>query len=223
VSAIVIEGAVAPDVLEQITAAIAAGPFLAGRETAVGGAALIKNNLQLSPQSPGAKKAVDLLGVALQSRPAFQTATWPAAILRPLFCRYEVGMSYGRHIDGAFMGDPPSMIRCDIAVTVSLNDGASYDGGELVIDAAGAAHGWKGHAGDAIVYPADTLHEVTPVTRGTREVAILWIQTRVRDPGQRRILYDLKAALDVLDRTPEPPPHVEALRRSYFNLIRMWA
>ena len=76
--------------------------------------------------------------------------------------------------------------------------------------------------GDAIIYPADTLHRVAPVTRGVRDVAVFWIQSLVRDAGRRRILYDIRSALDVLDRSPEPPPHVEALRRSYFNLIRMW-
>jgi PKHD-type hydroxylase len=223
VSTIVVEQAISAGVVAKIRSAIAAGPFVAGRETAVGGAALIKHNLQLSFDSPAAELAAELLLSALQAHATFQAATWADASLRPLFCRYEPGMKYGNHIDGAIMGEPPMQIRCDIAVTVCLNDGSSYEGGELVLDAAGAAHAWKGRAGDAIVYPADTLHRVTEVKKGVREVAVFWIQSLIRDAGQRRILFDLKSVLDVLDQSPQPPPHVDALRRSYFNLIRMWA
>jgi PKHD-type hydroxylase len=222
VSAIVIEGALSPDVLSRVRGVIAGGPFVAGRQTAVGGAARIKNNLQLASDSPAAATAAEILVGALQGNGAFQSATWPDAVMTPLFVRYEPGMTYGNHIDGALMGEPPMMLRCDIAVTICLSDAATYEGGELVIDAAGVARAWKGKAGDVIVYPADTLHRVAPVTRGVRDVAVFWIQSLVRDAGRRRILYDLKSALDVLDRSPEPPPHVEALRRSYFNLIRMW-
>lgn len=221
-SAIIIEAAVSAGVLARIREAIAGGSFIAGRETAVGGAARLKHNLQLAPDSTAAAKAAELLVGALQGNAAFQAATWADAMMTPLFARYEPGMSYGNHIDGALMGEAPMLLRCDIAVTVALADGSTYEGGELVIDAAGVSSAWKGKAGDAIVYPADTLHRVSPVTRGVREVAVFWIQSLVRDAGRRRILYDLKSALDVLDVSPQPPPHVDALRRSYFNLIRMW-
>lgn len=221
-SAIVLERAISADVVAKLRAAIAVGPFVPGRETAVGGAALLKDNLQLAFESPAAEPAAEMLLAALQENPAFQAATWADASLRPLFCRYEPGMKYGNHIDGAILGEPPMQIRCDIAVTVCLNDGSSYEGGELVIDSAGAAHAWKGRAGDAIVYAADTLHRVAEVKKGTREVAVFWIQSLIRDAGRRRILYDLKSALEVLDQSPTPPPHVDAIRRSYFNLIRMW-
>jgi PKHD-type hydroxylase len=222
-STIVIERAIPQETLAKIRTTIAAGPFIAGKETAEGGAADVKHNLQLAQDSPAAAAAGELLTGALEASTAFQTATWGEAMMRPLFCRYEPGMQYGDHIDGALMGAPVA-IRCDIAVTVCLNDGASYEGGELVIDdVAGASRGWKGRAGDAIVYAADTLHRVSTVASGVREVAVLWIQSSIRDAGKRRILYDLKTALDVLDRSPQPPPHVQALRRSYFNLVRMWA
>jgi PKHD-type hydroxylase len=131
-------------------------------------------------------------------------------------------MRYSDHVDGALLGEPPDLIRCDIAVTVCINDGSEYDGGELVIDSAGAAYAWKGSAGDAIVYPADTLHRVNEVTRGARDVAVIWVQSMVRDPAQRRILFDLRSVLDSMDLAPEPSPHVETIRRTYFNLIRAW-
>ncbi len=222
-SAIVLPGILPANVLAQIRSRMATGTFISGKSSAVGRAVAIKDNLLLAPDSPAAIEAADLLGGALQSSPAFQTAVWPEAMLRPLLCRYDVGMSYGDHVDGAIMGEAPEHIRCDIAITICLSDGADYDGGELVIDSAGVPRPWKGRAGDAIVYPADTMHRVSPVTRGVRDVAVSWIQSMVREPERRRILFDLRSALDALDGAPTPPPETEALRRSYFNLIRMWA
>jgi PKHD-type hydroxylase len=223
VSAIVIASAVPPDVVARIRARMESGPFVSGKTTAVGRTQDIKDNLVLAPDSPAATDAADLLVEALKATPAFQAATWPEAMLRPLFCRYGVGMKYGDHVDGAIMGDPMSQVRCDVAMTVSLSDAAEYEGGELVIDAAGVPTSWRGKAGDVIVYPAHTLHRVAEVRSGTRDVAISWIQSMVRDGGHRRILYDLKTALDAFDSLPTPPAECEAVRRSYLNLIRMWA
>src|SRR5579859_4053521 len=221
-SAIVVANAVPAEQVAEIRRIMADGPFVSGKDTAVGGAAVVKNNLQLAPESPASKKAVGLLLKALDANPAFRDATWPQAVMTPMFARYEPGMEYGHHIDGAFMGEPPNTIRCDIAVTVCLNDGSSYEGGDLVIDAAGVPTYWKGSAGDALVYPADTMHGVAPVRSGVRDVAIFWIQSAVRDTARRRILHDLRRALDALDRSPTPTPEIDAIRRSYFNLLRMW-
>jgi PKHD-type hydroxylase len=226
-SAIVIKSALAPEVVAQIRAAMDRGPFISGKATAVGGAVGLKDNLLLAPESPAGARALELLAGALEAHSGFQTAAWPEAMMRPHFCRYEVGMGYGAHVDAAIMGEAGALIRCDVATTVCLNDADEYDGGELVIDTAGVPTTWKGHAGDAIVYSANTLHRVEPVTRGVRVVAVSWIQSMVRDAERRRILYDLRAVLDTFDQAPAaaatPSPHVETLRRSYLNLIRMWA
>jgi PKHD-type hydroxylase len=223
VSAIVIAGAVPPDVVARIRAHMERGPLVSGKTTAVGRAKDIKDNLILAPDSKGAAEAVELLIGALKGNQAFQAAAWPEAMLRPLFCRYAAGGRYGDHVDGAVMGDAAEQVRCDVAMTVCLSDAAEYEGGELVIDAAGAPTSWRGKAGDVILYPASTLHRVNEVTSGARDVAISWIQSMVRDSAQRRILFDLKSALDAFDSQPTPPPEAEAIRRSYFNLIRMWA
>jgi len=226
-SAIVIKNALAPEAVAQIRAAMDRGPFISGKATAVGGAVGLKDNLLLAPESPAGARALELLAGALEAHSGFQTAAWPEAMMRPHFCRYEVGMGYGAHVDAAIMGEAGALIRCDVATTVCLNDADEYDGGELVIDTAGVPTTWKGRAGDAIVYSANTLHRVEPVTRGVRVVAVSWIQSMVRDAERRRILYDLRAVLDTFDQAPgaaaTPLPHVETLRRSYLNLIRMWA
>lgn len=222
-SAIFIEKVIAGEALTLIRETVAGGPFVPGSGTAVGGAARVKDNLQLSPQSPAAATAAQLLVEALNRSAAFQAATWIDAMMTPIFSRYETGMTYGDHIDGAIMGQPPDLVRCDVAVTVCLNDGGAYQGGELVIDAAGVPRRWKGNAGDCLVYPADTLHRVEPVVSGVREVAIIWIQSLVRDVGQRRVLFDLAAVLADLERSGAAAGPIETLRRTYFNLIRMWA
>ena len=224
-SAIVIASAVPSDVVAQIRAVMAEGPFIAGSSTAVAGAADIKDSRLLAPDSPAGARALDLLASALEVHTGFQSAAWPEAMLPPHFCRYEVGRGYGDHVDAALMGERASLIRCDVAVTVCLNDADDYEGGELVIDAAGLPTAWKGRAGDVIVYPANTLHRVAPITRGVRLVAVTWLQSMVRDPERRRVLYDLRSVLDTFDRAPSTPPtpSVETLRRCYLNLIRMWA
>jgi PKHD-type hydroxylase len=223
VSAIVITGAVPPDVVAKIRALMERGPLVSGKLTAVGHAKASKENLILAPDSPGTAQAVELLVGALKETPAFQAAAWPESMFRPMFCRYGVGMKYGDHVDAAIMGDANEQVRCDVAMTVALSDAAEYEGGELVMDTGGVPTSWRGKAGDVILYPAGTLHRVTAVTSGTRDVAISWIQSMVRDPAHRRILFDLKSALDAYDAMPAPSPEGEAIRRSYFSLIRMWA
>jgi PKHD-type hydroxylase len=222
-SAIVIANALPAALVAELRAAIDSGPFIAGKTTAVGGAVTVKDNLILEPDSAAGLRAAELLAGALMAHVGFQTAAWPEAMLRPQFCRYEVGMGYGDHVDAALMGEPGAdMIRCDVAMTVCLNDASDYDGGELIIDAAGVPTAWKGRAGDAIIYEANTLHRVARVTRGVRIVAVSWLQSMVREAERRRILYDLRAVLDQLDASPSTAS-VETLRRTYFNLLRMWA
>jgi PKHD-type hydroxylase len=126
-------------------------------------------------------------------------------------------MEYGAHIDSPRMQD----VRCDVAVTVCLSD--SYSGGELVVDVDGASVTWKGSIGDCVVYAADTTHMVTPVGHGVREVAVFWVQSLVRNPAHRRLLFDLRTALDEAQHgTNNTPAHIAKLERIYANLVRYW-
>jgi PKHD-type hydroxylase len=209
--------------LAEIRALMDQGPFLPGCQTETGTAGLLKYDLELDPTSEAAARAVNVLVAELRASSAFQAATWTEAMSTPSFCRYETGMSYREHTDGPLLGDPPMQLRCDLAVTICLDDGAAYDGGSLVIESSVAPYRWKGEAGDCLIYPAGVQHCVETVNRGARRVAEFWIQSMVRDPTQRRILFDLKEALDELDGMSPAPPHIEALRRSFFNLTRMWA
>ncbi len=218
-----IRNALSIDQARLIRAITATGSYGPGSVTAVGSAISVKHNLQLATGSDAASRAAEVLVAALRENAGFFTATWLDAMTTPLFCRYEPGMTYGDHVDAAMMGAPPMQMRCDIAVTVWLVDGSTYDGGELVTDTDGVGQSWKGDAGDCLIYPADTLHRVAPVTRGVREVAVFWIQSMVRDEWQRRILFDLTHVIDRLQASPSSTSEAETLRRIYFNLVRRWA
>ena len=223
--AILIRRAVPAQPLGVIRAITSSGSYGPGSVTAVGPTSRIKHNLQLATGSDAASRAAEVLVEALRESSSFMSATWIDAMTTPLFCRYEPGMTYGDHVEAGMMGEAPMQMRCDIAVTVWLVDGASYEGGELLTDTDGSGGGqsWKGDAGDCVIYAADTVHRVAPVTRGVREVAVFWVQTMIRDEWQRRILFDLLQVLERLQAGPSPGPEAETLRRIYHNLIRRWA
>lgn len=218
-----IRNALSADQARLIRAITATGSYGPGSVTAVGSAVSVKHNLQLPTGSDAANRAAEVLVAALREHASFFAATWLDAMTAPLFCRYEPGMTYGDHVDAAMMGAPPMQMRCDIAATVWLVDGSTYDGGELITDTDGVGQSWKGDAGDCLIYSADTLHRVAPVTRGVREVAVFWIQSMVRDEWQRRILFDLTHVVDRLQASPSSASEAETLRRIYFNLVRRWA
>ena len=205
--------------VKQLVTLIDRGPVEPGTKTAAGPAADVKNNLQLIASSETAREARELLLSKLQSDAMFAAATFPAKFAPPRFSRYDVGMSYGEHLDSPVMGST----RVDISVTLFLNDQTEYDGGDLVIDTGYGIKTIRGNAGDCVIYPSNTHHRVAEVTRGARYAAIVWIQSMVRDPARRRILYDMGRAVRNLDLFSKPNPQIEIIRRCHANLIRMWA
>jgi PKHD-type hydroxylase len=211
------------DEVDALTAALGGASFVSGKATATPAAKRIKNNLQLPPETDVARRgARTLLGLLDASAP-FQAATLAVAATTPRFCRYEAGMGYGDHRDIPMM-DGREPIRTDIAVTISLTGAGMYQGGDLVIESDGAAQRWKGDAGDCVVYPANTQHRVEPVTGGVRLVAIMWIQSAVRDPNKRRILFEMATGLDALSRTcSQATDELRRLTDCHANLVRLWA
>jgi PKHD-type hydroxylase len=146
----------------------------------------------------------------------------PKRIAAPLLCRYEPGMKYGGHADSAIISMPGARIRSDVSCTVFLNDPATYDGGELKIMAGTRPLTFKGAAGEAIVYPSTTLHEVLPVRSGQRLVSITFIESFIADQHQRMQVYELNeiAALEGLTMKWENRVRLDVVRQ---NLMRMWA
>lgn len=196
--------------------------FIDGKTTAGWHAREVKHNAQLSSKASYAKELKDLVKAALKRHFLFQLAAQPKIIHSMLFSRYEAGMSYGRHVDNALMGSG-EFLRSDISLTVFLNAPSSYDGGELVIENIEGERTFKLEAGAAIIYPSSTLHRVEPVTQGVRLVAVAWVQSLVRDPNKREILFDLDAARRSLFQKEGKTVEFDLISKSYANLLRQWA
>src|SRR5262245_33890432 len=146
----------------------------------------------------------------------------PKRVAPPLLCRYEPGMKYGAHADSAMIQVANGRLRSDLSATVFVGAPSTYDGGELSIMAGNRAIAFKGEAGDAIVYPSTTLHEVVPVRSGQRLVSITFIESFIADTHQRSLVYELNelAALEGLTMKWENRVRLDVVRQ---NLMRMWA
>ncbi len=198
--------------------------WIDGRETVGPQGAKVKRNQQLADASPVRMELGREVLAACARHPEFHTATLPVRILPPRFNRYENGGHYGAHIDGAVMAlADGSQLRSDIACTMFLAEPDSYDGGELVVEDTWGEHEVKLPAGDAIVYPASSLHRVEPVTRGVRVAAFFWIQSLVREESKRRTLLQLDTAVRRLAATGADGDAVKQLTGVYHNLLRQWA
>ena len=176
------------DELTEINSTLSKAEFVDGKLTAGWHAKLVKNNQQLKG---GTTKARDLQGkikAALNHNALFQTAVRPKAIHSILFSRYDEGMSYDRHVDNALMG---SFYRSDVSFTLFLNSPEEYQGGELITEGVQDEKSFKLDAGSVLIYPSTTIHRVNTVTKGTRLVAVGWVQSFIRDAGDRELLFDL--------------------------------
>jgi len=212
--------ALSPKSLQTIRTVLDQAEFIDGKLTAGWHAKLVKQNQQLAQSFPEANRLRQTVSQALKEHPLFEAAARPKHIHNLLFSRYDIGMSYGRHVDNALMGQG---LRSDISFTVFLNDPSEYDGGELVIEGADDEQSYKLAAGDAIVYPATTLHRVEPVISGTRLVAVGWVQSFVRDAQRREILFDLEVSRRGLFAREGKTDEFDLLSKSIANLLRMWA
>src|SRR6185503_16702032 len=191
-----------------------------GRVTAGHQSARAKDNLQIPEGSPEAREMGDMIVAALERNPLFISAALPQRVFPPLFNCYRPGMTFGAHVDNAIrqVTGTPFRIRTDLATTLFLTRPEEYDGGELVVEDTYGAHSVKLPAGDLILYPATSLHRVTPVTRGARLSSFFWIQSMVRDDGRRALLFDFDMAINQASRATPDHPSVVALTSCYHNL-----
>ena len=206
---------------------LAASRWGSGLDTAGTQAAQVKNNQQVpegSEQLPALRR---LVLQALNRAPLFFTAALPLKILPPFFNRYSGATNaYGFHADNAMRmvpGQPGSYVRSDVSATLFLSDPADYDGGVLTIEDTFGTHGVKLAAGSLVIYPSSSTHAVAPVTRGERVACFMFIQSMVRDPGRRRLLYDMDMALLELRKEMGETDAVVRLTATYHNLLRMWS
>jgi PKHD-type hydroxylase len=219
-----------PEVLstEQVREARAlldASGWVDGRVTAGFQSGRVKDNQQLPEDSPAARTVGDTILRALQRHPLFMSAALPHRIFPPLFNRYEGGQAFGNHVDNAIrqITGTAHRIRTDLSATLFLSEPQDYDGGELIVDDTYGAHSVKLPAGHLVLHPATSLHRVTPVTRGARVSSFFWIQSMVRDDGERTLLFDLDSAIQRLNQDLAGHPAAVQCTAVYHNLIRRWA
>jgi PKHD-type hydroxylase len=199
-----------------------------GRSTAGAQSAVVKKNEQLPPDSEAARALGNRVISALTANPRFISAAIPKQIFPPLFNRYAASNRhhFGIHVDNAVRGDRLTglRIRTDLSVTLFLSEPEEYDGGELIIEDLYGSHEIKLPAGHLVLYPASSLHMVTPVTRGMRMASFFWLQSMVRDAHARSLIFDLDTAIQALvERLGRDDSETVKLTGIYHNLIRYWA
>ena len=199
-----------------------AGHFGDGSQSAGKAAQRVKHNQELALDDARHTELNNLVMGCLVRNPLYRSAAMPLKIATPCYARYTQGMSYGDHVDDPVMGDGP-LYRSDVSVTIFLNNPAEYDGGELIINTAFGEQAVKLAAGDAVLYPASSIHRVAEVTRGERLVAVSWIQSMVRNPEQRALLHELNQARETLLREQPDIEETRRVNQSYINLVRMWS
>ncbi|WP_099239617.1 Fe2+-dependent dioxygenase [Synechococcus sp. BDU 130192] len=208
-----------PEALEKITTTLTEAEFVDGKLTAGWHAKLVKENQQLAKATPTAQALEEQVRQALQNNALFQTAIRPKTVHTLLFSRYSPGMAYGRHTDNALMNG----MRSDVSFTLFLNEPSDYEGGELVIEGADSEQSYKLPAGTAIAYPSTSLHRVNVVTKGTRLVAVGWVQSWIRDAQKREIVFDLDVSRRSLFAQSGKTTEFDLLSKSVANLLRLWS
>ena len=221
-----LEEVLSPEEIRLCRSAIDAGEWVDGNETSGHQAKLSKNNLQLRHGSAEERRAGDISAAALGRAPRFVAAALPLKVFPPMFNRYRGGHDFGAHVDNAIrqVKGTEFRIRSDLSCTLFLAEPEDYDGGELVIQDLFGEQRVKLNAGDMVLYPASSLHHVTPVTCGERVASFFWLQSMVRDHGEREQLYRLDCSIQTLsaERGGKDPIVLE-LTNLYHNLLRRWA
>lgn len=216
-----------PEEIRYCRERLARSQWVDGRVTAGDLAAKSKQNLQIPVDSAEARELGELVLTALGRNPTYHSAALPLRVLPPMFNRYDSAMTFGTHVDNAIRTVPGTggmRIRADVSSTLFLSDPDEYEGGELVIQDLYGSHTVKLPAGHLVVYPASSLHTVTPVTKGTRWASFFWAQSMVKDDGQRRTLYELDLAIiEIRKQLGDDKDAVLALVNHYHNLLRRWA
>ena len=210
----------------ELRRAIDAADWVDGNATSGTQSALAKRNEQLPEGSEAARYAGEKILDALSRSPLFVTAALPQTVFPPLFNRYGGGQTFATHIDNSIRQsrDGSVRIRSDLSATLFLTEPEDYDGGELLVEDTYGVHEVKLPAGDMILYPASSLHQVTPVTRGARTSSFFWIQSMIRDDARRALLFQMDIAIQQLSlKVGAGAPELVSLTGTYHNLLRMWA
>ena len=207
------------DELSFVQARVKAARFVDGKATAGFAARLVKNNEQAAASDASLNEVRKLVSERILGNDLFRMAARPKQLTPLLISRYEPGMTYGSHVDDALMQG----LRTDVSFTLFLDDPASYDGGELIIETTAGEDSIKLPAGSLIAYPSTSLHRVAEVTRGQRHVIVGWARSFIRDAAQRELLFDLDTARRQLFDRDGKSAEFDLISKSLANLLRMWA
>lgn len=217
-----IKGLIPSDKLSIVRGILDSADFIDGKLSAGKEAVKVKNNEELPQNHPEMTRLNNIVMGQLVNHPVYQYGVLPHRIAAPFYARYTPGKQYGYHVDDPIMGQG-DRYRTDVSITVFLNRPDEYDGGELTLMTASGEVRHKLPAGDAILYPSGSLHQVAPVTRGSRLVAVTWAQSMIRDPAQRELLYNLSLARDEMIIKQPDAEVTQKISTTYINLLRMWA
>ncbi|WP_462321031.1 Fe2+-dependent dioxygenase [Halochromatium sp.] len=209
--------------VQKVHELLADAEFIDGKLSAGFAASRVKHNEEMRQEPERMQLLVRILMASLGHNEHFRFAALPHRVADPIFARYRPGMTYGDHVDDPIMGSSGPRFRSDVSMTLFLSPPDSYDGGELLMRTSFGDRRVKLPAGDAVIYPSSSLHQVAEVTRGERLVALTWVQSYVRDPAQRELLYELNQAREVLLKDAPNAEHTALVDRSYANLVRMWS
>lgn len=195
--------------------------FVDGKLSAGMVAGRVKRNEEVDTQATELQQLNNLVMGKLVQNPVYRAAALPMKVAAPFYARYKKGMAYGDHVDDPIMhADGP--YRSDVSITIFLNNASDYEGGELLVNTQFGPRSVKLDAGQAVMYPSSSVHQVTEITSGQRLVAVTWVQSLVRDPAKRELLYDMYQVREKLLQKAPDDEDTKKIDRSYVNLIRMW-
>lgn len=217
-----------PDVLggarlEHLRTGLAAAQWEDGLATTGAAGRGRKHNLQVATGEPQLAEWQQIVAQALSRHPMMQFLVLPKRFMPPLFNRYDTGMYYRDHVDFPLPASGEGQMRADLSVTLFLSAPAEYEGGELVVAASDGERRFKLPAGQAIVYPASTLHRVEPVRSGVRLGAVTTIQSRVRGESERALIGDLVTLWNRIEERMPASDEVRLVKKIHHNLVRLWA
>lgn len=218
-----LSGVLNKEELTVVNDLLARGSFIDGKLSAGDEAIRVKNNQELNASDQVMQPLNNLVMGKLIKHPVYLAAALPLKIATPFYAKYGKGMTYGNHVDDPVMGPVNQRYRTDLSITVFLNEPEDYEGGELTIQTSFGDQTVKLSAGDAVMYPSSSTHRVAEVTKGERVVAVTWLQSMVKDPARRELLFNLHQAREELLNTQPDAASTEQVSNSYVNLVRMWS
>jgi PKHD-type hydroxylase len=180
-----------------------------------------KRNVRLQSDCPVYEQTAQIVRSAILENETLQAAALIHTLGGLSFGRTDPGMGNGPQTDQGVLSSP--RMRADLAFTLFLSEPSDYDGGELVLVSHDGDEEFKLPAGALVLHPASSVHRIRTVRSGRRYVCVGWIQSLVRDPRVREMLFDLSRVKHHLFRDPASSEMFELISKTHANLLRLHA